>query len=774
MDADTPPRRPLPTSRTGTRTWCHRRRAAGPARRSFRRRRSTRTPRNLRRCCGESRGGDRVARVVKVDLLLEAARYLKGARDAARATDQLSDSVDDAGKAGERASDATEKLGEDLSGLAADARRLDKDIEGTTRGIRELARQIAATSDEAERAQLVEKLDLERVKQRKQVDLRKLIDFNDNEGVEQGIRYGARFAEGLASGLARAGGPISSALSSVFGGLPPQAQAAIGAGVVAAVASVGPLVGGALGGAIVGAAGAGGVVGGIAVAARHPAVKAAATEVGSVFASTMERAGVSFVPVTLTALGQVRAGIGDMEDDLERAFSASARFVEPLTDDFLAGGERAVEGFANAIELAGPAVDALGEIGRRAGDLVADTFEDLADHATEGAHALMALWTVFEYGIRTLVFTVEGLTAAYGWMEKFSAAARGDVAELARLVAEQEAAKGSSSGLSDDLQELVASFGDTGDAASVAAFEVETFDEMLRRLVDQSLNAEQANLRLEEAIDGAAEAAKDSARKGIDPNTEAGRKNRQALLGVAEAAWASHDAILENTGSQEMASAATERGRAAFLRSAAAMGVSKKEAVELANKLFGIPKKVETKADFQADNKGVSDWKRTLSGIPRNIFTSARLRAIVDVDVRREQATEATGRRWGGITEHAQWGVLREAHIASPQGPARYAYAEPATGGEAFVPRLGDPRRSLDILDRAASWYGATVQRGQTAAPRYVSAGGGATVINNSVMVNVAVPATANKAEVGREIAGALDDWAHKNGVVWRQRKGAA
>ncbi|MEU0081362.1 hypothetical protein ABZY58_25970 [Micromonospora tulbaghiae] len=662
-------------------------------------------------------------RTTKVGLDLDERRFTRGMGRAVDSTEDLEDALDDvAGSAKDtaaglgKASDSAEDLGDsaadagrDLDRLRADAARLDRQIDETADSIRTLAREIAATADEAERAKLAEKLDLERVKQRKQVDLRKLIDFNDNEGIEQGVRYGARFAEGLASGLARAGGPISSALSSVFGGLPPQAQAAIGAGVVAAVASVAPLVGGAVGGAIVGGLGAGGVVGGIAVAARHPLVKAAATETGALFADTMERAGVSFVPATLTALGQVRTGIGDIEDDLKRAFSASARFVEPLTDDFLAGAERAVEGFANAVERAGPAVDVLGEIGRRAGDLLADTLEGLSEHSTEGAHALMMLWTIFEYGIRSIAGTIEMLAVAYGWMEKLGAMLSGDVAQLARLVAEQEAAKGSSGGLSEELQELVASFGDTSDAAATAAFEVETFDEMLRRLVDQTLNAEQANLRMEEAIDRAAEAARDGARKGIDPNTEAGRKNRQALLGVAEAAWASHDAILENTGSQEMAAKATERGRAAFLRSAAAMGVSKKEAIELANKLFGIPKKVETKASFQADNKGVSDWKRTLSGIPRNIFTSARLRAIVDVDVRREQATEATGRRWGGIVEHAQWGRLREAQIAAPVSPARYAWAEPATGGEAFIPRYGDPRRSLDILQRAARWYGQQV-----------------------------------------------------------------
>lgn len=66
-----------------------------------------------------------------------------------------------------------------------------------------------------------------------------------------------------------------------------------------------------------------------------------------------------------------------------------------------------------------------------------------------------------------------------------------------------------------------------------------------------------------------------------------------------------------------------------------------------------------------------------------------------------------TGRRWGGITEHAREGLLREPKIYSAvRSGARYAFAEPETGGEAFVPRIGNRGRSLSILSQAAGWYG--------------------------------------------------------------------
>jgi len=73
-------------------------------------------------------------------------------------------------------------------------------------------------------------------------------------------------------------------------------------------------------------------------------------------------------------------------------------------------------------------------------------------------------------------------------------------------------------------------------------------------------------------------------------------------------------------------------------------------------------------------------------------------------------------KRWGGVTTHARMGTLGDAQVYDPVSPARYAFAEPATGGEAFVPRHGDYGRSMSILNTAASWYGARVSSGQPTA----------------------------------------------------------
>ena len=64
-----------------------------------------------------------------------------------------------------------------------------------------------------------------------------------------------------------------------------------------------------------------------------------------------------------------------------------------------------------------------------------------------------------------------------------------------------------------------------------------------------------------------------------------------------------------------------------------------------------------------------------------------------------------TGQRWGGVvTAYAQGGI--HAHVARTQ---MVRYAEPSTGGEAFVPRRGNPARSTAVLNEAASWYGMRV-----------------------------------------------------------------
>jgi hypothetical protein len=61
--------------------------------------------------------------------------------------------------------------------------------------------------------------------------------------------------------------------------------------------------------------------------------------------------------------------------------------------------------------------------------------------------------------------------------------------------------------------------------------------------------------------------------------------------------------------------------------------------------------------------------------------------------------------RNGAVTAYAKGGIT-PAHITRDQ---LFKYGEPATGGEAFVPRKGDKKRSTAILGEAAGWYGMQV-----------------------------------------------------------------
>ncbi|RAO26468.1 hypothetical protein PSN13_06496 [Micromonospora saelicesensis] len=706
-----------------------------------------------------------MARTVKVGLDVEEGPFVRGVDRAAKSAEKLEDALDDVSGsardttvATDRAKESTEDLGgsakdagKDLNRLRSDAQRLDRQIDETAASVRSLAREIAAASDEATRADLAKKLSAEQGKLRERVNLRKLIDVDSagDLGEELAEKASVSFVARLGPLLASAPlGPAGAALGGTLG------------------LAMAPVLTAAVSGAVVGGAGVGGIVGGVALAARDARVQAAGADLGAFILGDLEKRSAGFVPVVLDGIDDIRAGWGELGPDLSRIF-ASSRLVDPLVAGMVSGSQKLIHGVADAVDAADPVVSSFGTLLDGVGDAAGDAFTTLSQDADEGASAIEDLTTAVTSFIRVSAGIVHAGATVKGWADQVDIAidkgrhwtedwmssggvlehfgiqldltADGFKAGTAEAEAYRQATEGTANvadfatlklaGMTDaeiaaadasgtfrmKTDEVNAALGVSDESYRNTTQSIEEFTtrlaeafELQNQGITANLSAEQANLRLEAAIDKATAAGKAN-NDGISVNTEKGRANREALLGVADAAITAAEKIHATTGSTELASAATERGRAKFLEAAGAMGVEKKEAIELANKLFGIPSEVNTKADFSPDNKGVTNWKNTLSGIPREIFTSARLRAIVNIETRREQATEATGRRWGGITEHARDGLLRDAGIYSAVSPARYAFAEPATGGEAFIPRFGDPDRSVDILSKAARWYGQAV-----------------------------------------------------------------
>lgn len=518
--------------------------------------------------------------------------------------------------------DAADGAKDDLSELNVGLKKLDDSTAEATESIAKLRKEIAATGD----LELVKDIAKQEQRLKAFAKQRKLLMGDDDRG-KPGAKLALPDIDASAAGVGIAAklGPVivknlPAAMSS-GGGI----GAAVGAPIVLGVAA---WLATAANGAILGAAAAGAVAGGIKIAAKDARVQAAGTELSTTIGDQLKDAAAPFVPATLEAIGAVRVGFEGLDDDLEDIFGRSAGYVRPLTDGLMGLARGALPGVRDAIRGAAPVVAMLRKELPELGDTIGDSLSGLAKHGPEAARALGMVLNVAGAGIKMVSQSLEIASTAFKYADIFASTLKGP-AEFGKTVAGyQIAAEGAKTSTSDWTGELDILAAKTAAAAS----EVETLAEMVDRLTTENLSAENSAIALEEAIDGATARAKEGA-KGIDINTASGRENRKALLGIAEAAKSSAADILELTGLQDLASESTERGRAAFLRSADAMGVSKKEAIELANRLFGLPKKVDTKADFKPDNKGVSDWKKTLSGIPRNVLISARFRLLNSPDV---------------------------------------------------------------------------------------------------------------------------------------------
>lgn len=233
---------------------------------------------------------------------------------------------------------------------------------------------------------------------------------------------------------------------------------------------------------------------------------------------------------------------------------------------------------------------------------------------------------------------------------------------------------------------------------------------------EAEIDVEEAGRKMKDALD--------DSNGSLNVHTEQGAAAKSSILAFAKATADAVQAKYEETGSIEEANAVYNHYRAQLVATLTQMTGNKKKAEELADQYLSMPKNIATNAKFNTSSadEGIKGFVKKIRGLDGKVITVyTRLTPLGDYHPGAGTAT----RRWGGITEHAQTGLLREAAVYSPMGPARYAFAEPATGGEAFIPRFGDFERSVGILDKAASWYGMRVGRPESAWQSAPMAAGG-------------------------------------------------
>lgn len=230
-----------------------------------------------------------------------------------------------------------------------------------------------------------------------------------------------------------------------------------------------------------------------------------------------------------------------------------------------------------------------------------------------------------------------------------------------------------------------------------------------------------AEIVAEEAIDNLTDSLRENG-KTMDVNSDKGRANKKALLDGVEAAIDAAQAKYDQTVATKGETVALQEANTVYqdyisrLREAMTNAGMKKEKVdELIAAFAAMPQLIPTTVTTPGLDKAIERTRELLR--LRGLLGSSAAAARYNPDTFGAYSNNP-GYRWGGIrTYHAQTGLLRDAGIWSPKSPARFAFAEPGTGGEAFIPRFGNEDRSMSILQQAAAWYGATVTpAGQMAA----------------------------------------------------------
>lgn len=365
---------------------------------------------------------------------------------------------------------------------------------------------------------------------------------------------------------------------------------------------------------------------------------------------------------------------------------------------------------------------AMGQFGREAETAAGQTqraraeLENLRAEAGEAVVPLALLWEraklVFfrgagfvvrdPLGIKRLTGNLEGFNERADDTQRVTQAATDRLTGLAQagvnVRRSQEDAGESVRVTSEELQE-------EAEAAKEASVSVDDLAKELRALADPQFALVDAQNAFEEAIDNATESLKENGRT-LDKHTDAGRKNRASLKDIAESALDLIAAQAGTDASTEKLRKVTQRGRREFIRQAEQMGLTKKEAKELADQYGLVPARVVT----VFGTKGIAEAKENVRSLINRLegigATVGKIDASLKLEFEHQAHVNQAGRRALGNIDFLP---RRHAASAPPMLTSMPQRIFGEAGPEAFIPLANDARRprALQLLRQTNKLLGA-------------------------------------------------------------------
>lgn len=648
-------------------------------------------------------------RTVSVELLAKVGHFKREMTSSKPPVKDLKQELNELAKAGDLSAVANHDAARAAKTLGDESKKSGKDVKTLSKQLFDMDIQLRKTAMELERTG---NLDLVKDIQRQQRELWALVKVRKDI---LGIAFGGKDDDksiteaGRKAGVNLAGGVVDSFSKSLSAG----GSTVVGA-VIGVVAAAAPFLGASIAAAVLGGVGTGGIIGGIAAASRDPRVRAEAQELGKTFSGVADVIGEPFVGPTIEALRILNKETKGWASDLQEGLSSVAPVITPLTLGLDGLVDKTMPGLTKGLGTAKVALRALGNELPELGEDFSAMFEDMAENPEAVAAAMHDLVTIVGETGRAIGVTTKFLSSYYEVLIKTGEVTTGWandmpnwVKQITPLAAVADYFDGNVDAMkraadaSHDYRDVTQAVTTTeyrfGSAISSTTGELEDQRQAMLGLVGTTLDLRRSTQDIEQAIDDFSEAVDENG-TSLDVHTEKGRRNIDTVEAGIDALLRGSNATYENaraTGATALeAEEAAARYRAtwipALLDGAVKAGFNRDQVallMEALNKLDG------RRITYYLVQKG---GKNIGAKVPGGYIP----------------AGNDDERRWGGVTVHAQTGMLRDAGIYTPRSPARYAFAEPATQGEAFIPKSGDYGRSMSILSQAASWYGASVTRG--------------------------------------------------------------
>lgn len=475
-------------------------------------------------------------------------------------------------------------------------------------------------------------------------------------------------------------------------------------GIAAAVAPALALVVPMLNAALVTGGGFALLAGGVAGALQSAQVKDAASGLGSTLKSV-------FIDATSSFRNPVENALLDLTDfsrhlDLRSVFAPLAQDIAPLEKGLEGFLSRLVAGLGKFAENMKPVLYVFEQHLPQLGAVLENFLQRVSRNAGENASALDMLLTVLENAVKWVGILIEAFDHAYkvavdvslgiavafdkafGWVPFVGKQLDGTVLALARMAAEANGgaeAMDNSATAADGLNGAVGPNG-LGKSVLGTTTAMQQLDTATLQWKNDALDAKNATLQYKDGLANLKQQMQDN-KAGFDENTAAGRQNIEALNQLATSAQDVADKTYAATGNSQAAAQAYAQARDQIL-DLAKKGHASADEINALNQALDNVIKIR---------KGSVELQINLTGSGKALVENQGVTIL--------QGTGRKLERAGGIYEHAEEGLL-SAGIYPATSPARYAFAEPATGGEAFVPRYGEYMRSTSIIDQAARWYG--------------------------------------------------------------------